>query len=107
MIEYNNKYHGKRTSQEVIDFITANFEEMSDRELSKNINRQFNLNTTRTGIRSFRIYHKIYKGGRRKPVLTERTDERGYIKIKTSNGKWINKHKYLYEQAYGKVPKVI
>ena len=56
----------KKTSQEVLDFIRANSGDMSDRELSENINRQFNLSMSRMGIRSLRHYHKIYKGGRRK-----------------------------------------
>ena len=36
--------------------------------------------------------------------MTETKLLNGYIRIKNAAGKWINKHKYLYEQAYGKVP---
>ena len=42
-------------------------------------------------------------------IGSERVDKDGYILIKIQNGhknkNWIRKHRYLYEQAYGKVPK--
>ena len=42
-------------------------------------------------------------------IGSERIDKNGYILIKTQDGhknkNWIRKHRYLYEQAYGKVPK--
>lgn len=45
----------------------------------------------------------------RRPIGSERIDKNGYIIIKIRDGhknkNWISKHRYLYEQAYGKVPK--
>ncbi len=45
----------------------------------------------------------------RRPIGSERIDKNGYILIKVQDGyknkNWIRKHRYLYEQAYGKVPK--
>ena len=42
-------------------------------------------------------------------IGSERVDKNGYILIKIQDGhknkNWIRKHRYLYEQAYGKVPK--
>jgi len=87
---------------------------MSDRELSEAINERFNLSTSRLSIQALRRYYGIIKGRDKwkpYPLLTEITDERGYVKIKISNDKkpgnknWILKHTYLYEQAHGKVPK--
>lgn len=44
----------------------------------------------------------------RRPIGSERIDKNGYILIKIQDGQknknWIRKHRYLYEQAYGKVP---
>ena len=37
--------------------------------------------------------------------MTERTDDRGYALIYTPEGKRVSKHRFLYEQAHGKVPK--
>lgn len=41
-------------------------------------------------------------------IGSERLDKNGYILIKIQNGhlnkNWIRKHRYLYEQAYGKIP---
>ena len=42
-------------------------------------------------------------------ISSERIDKDGYIFIKIQDGykkkNWIGKHRYLYEQAYGKIPK--
>lgn len=42
-------------------------------------------------------------------IGSERVDKNGYILIKIQDGhknkNWVRKHRYLYEQAYGKVPK--
>jgi len=97
----------------VIDFISDNFEAMSDKELSAAINRRFNISTTRQSIKSLRRYYNIGKGrGKYKacPVLTEKIKD-GYVIIKKTNdaipakNNWILKHRYLWEQAHGKVPK--
>jgi len=103
----------KKVPQEVIDFIKANSKDMTDKELSETINKQFNLSTTRESIKSIRQYHRIGKGKdgiksirqyHKSPVLTETTQVNGYVKIKTADGKWVGKHTFLYEQAHGKVP---
>ena len=39
-----------------------------------------------------------------KPEGSERIDKDGYLMIKV-NGKFIPKHRYIYEQHYGKIPK--
>lgn len=45
----------------------------------------------------------------RRPIGSERVDKNGYIEIKIQDGhknkNWIRKHKHIYEQKYGKVPK--
>ena len=42
-------------------------------------------------------------------ISSERINKAGYILIKIQDGyknkSWIGKHRYLYEQAYGKIPK--
>lgn len=44
----------------------------------------------------------------RRPIGSERIDKNGYVLIKIQDGhknkNWIRKHRYLYEQAYGKIP---
>ena len=44
-----------------------------------------------------------------KTIGSERTDKDGYISIKIQDGNrndnWIQKHRYIYEQEYGKIPK--
>lgn len=39
-----------------------------------------------------------------KPLYSECIWKNGYIAIKVSDNKWITKHRYIYEQHYGKVP---
>ena len=102
----------KSYPQEVIDFITDNSGAMSDKQLSAAINKRFNLSTSRQSTKSLRRYYNIGKGREKYnpcPLLTERIKD-GYICIKISNDKkpanknWILKHRYIYEQAHGKVP---
>ena len=44
-----------------------------------------------------------------KPIGSERIDKNGYILIKIQDGhlnkNWVRKHRYLYEQSHGKIPK--
>jgi len=98
---------GKTSQPEVINFIRANSAVMSDSELSGAINARFNLNTSRISVKALRRYYKIIKGRDKWkpcPALTERTDSKGYVIIKNAEGKWMGKHKFLYEQANGKTP---
>jgi len=114
MSKYQKKYsHNSRAGrkriypQEIIDFMMANTRDMSDSELCETINARFNLSTSRQSIKSLRRYYGIVKGREKyKPyqAFTERTKRNGYVTIKTAEGKWENKHKFLYEQANGKVP---
>ena len=103
-------YKGRKMracSHEMLDFIRANTAEMTDRELSGAVNRRFNLSITRERVKSIRLFYRIMKGRDKikVPPLTERTDERGYALIYTPEGKRVSKHRFLYEQAHGKVPK--
>ena len=45
----------------------------------------------------------------RREIGSERIDKNGYIEIKIQDGKlnknWIKKHRYIYEQTNGKIPK--
>lgn len=45
----------------------------------------------------------------RREIGSERIDKNGYIEIKIQDGKlnknWIKKHRYIYEQVNGKIPK--
>lgn len=40
-----------------------------------------------------------------RPIGSERVDRDGYIFVKVSDKKWIPKHRYLWEQQNGPVPK--
>jgi hypothetical protein len=102
----NRQGRGKTYPQEVIDFIRGNSGAMSDRELCETINGRFNLRTSRQSVKSLRRYYGINKGREKYkpyPALAERTNRRGYVKIKTASGKWVNKHTFLYERANGEV----
>jgi hypothetical protein len=80
---------------------------MPDSKLSAAVNARFNLNTTRQSVKSLRRYYNIIKGREKYepyPALTERTDRRGYVKIKNAAGKWVYKHTFLYEREHGKAP---
>jgi len=102
----NRQGRKKTYSQEVLDFIKENCKTMLDAELSEAVNRRFNLNTSKKKIKMIRGRYKIITGrGKPFPTFTEITDHNtGYVKIKNAAGKWVCKHRFLYEQAHGKIP---
>lgn len=53
------------------------------------------------------MFKKGHKPANYKPIGSERIDKKqGYILIKIADpGKWVAKHKFLYEKTYGKIPK--
>lgn len=55
------------------------------------------------------MFKKGNKPANARAIGSERIDKNGYILIKTQDGhknkNWTRKHRYLYEQEYGKVPK--
>lgn len=42
---------------------------------------------------------------RYKPIGSEREDKDGYLVIKAAERKWLPKHRYIWEQANGPIPK--
>ena len=98
-------------------------------EICKLMSDRFNYEFRREQIKSFMNKHKIQNGMSRKPpkgrepwnkgvkmgnshihnlkeVGYEYVDQEGFITIKLSNPtRWVRKHKYIYEQHYGKLDK--
>lgn len=152
----NYKYKPKY-SLEIIDYIKRNHKGKSTIELSKEINKVFNMNTTADNIQNLksRIKRKdgfifeparndgcikkgnipknkgkswdeymskeaqeksrrtTFKKGNIPPnhreIGEERISKDGYIEIKLKDGclnkNWQLKHRYIYEQHYGLIPK--
>ena len=152
----NYKYIPKY-SLEIIDYIKKNHKGKSTIELSKEINKVFNMNTTADNIQNLksRIKRKdgfifeparndgcikkgnipknkgkswdeymskeaqeksrrtTFKKGNIPPnhreIGEERISKDGYIEIKLKDGclnkNWQLKHRYIYEQHYGSIPK--
>lgn len=113
-------------NQKQIDFIKKNVDGNRNKELAQMINDEFGLSITPTQICQWKQTHGIKsktslygwrkgkKGGvdfkmpsepsHSKPVGSERMTKRGIIQIKIERGKWIDKHRYIWEQANGPVP---
>lgn len=113
-------------NQEQISFIVDNVDGTRNKELAQLINDKYGLSITPTQICQWKQTHGIKsktslygwrkgkKGGtdfkmpsepsHSKPVGSERVTKRGITQIKIARGKWIDKHKYVWEQANGPVP---
>lgn len=123
--------HGHKYTKEEIEFLKNNIKGITLKELTKKFNSQFNLNQTeiaivnqkqKLGISSGIKGGQFQKGGipwnkgtkglmskapkNRKEIGSERVIQNGYIQVKTQQpDKWELKHRYIYEQHYGTIPK--
>ena len=125
-IKSNYKYVPKYTD-EIIEFIKNNYQDKDNIELASILNKKFNLDTTGDKISMLKakikrrfginlrtgINNGCFKKGNisfnNVPVGTERIAKDGYIEIKVKDGNlnknWQSKHRYIYEQHHGKIPK--
>lgn len=89
-------------------------------EITEMVNKQFDLELKVSQIESCKRNHNIKSGidskfkkgnipANARAIGSERIDKNGYVLIKIQDGhgnkNWIRKHRYLYEQAYGEIPK--
>lgn len=113
-------------NQEQIEFIKNNVDGNRNKELAQMINEEFGLSITPIQIKQWKTTHGIKSttnlyGWRKgkiagkdfknpveykhsQPIFSERTTKRGIVQIKVARGKWIDKHRYLYERANGSIP---
>lgn len=113
MIKYTN---------EQINFLKENVPNMTFKEVTNLFNEKFNTNKKVTAIKVYcnQILHinshpmkrYIAMGNHhRLPIGSERIDKDGIVSIKISNDfrkhgdNWVHKHRLIYEQHYGPIPK--
>lgn len=105
-----------RSNFDIIEqqFIADNVNGRTTMELTELFNNHFNKNISENTIRNYKKYHKLRSGINTKfkknsiPYNKKNNGEEfksgeGYIFIKIKN-KWIHKHRYIYEQHFGKIP---
>lgn len=88
-------------------FIKENAIGIRNEELTKRLNEKFNTNFTVGQVKKYKHSHKISSGLKscNLPIGSERVDKKGYILVKTDEPNiWIEKHRYIYENVYGKIP---
>ena len=88
-------------------WIKDNAAGIRNEKLTEMFNKQFNMNITVGQLKKFKNYHHISSGLKscNEPVGSER-ESKGYIVIKIAEPNvWIEKHRYIYESKYGKIPK--
>lgn len=106
----------KPYSDELVLFIENNRMNLYIEELCEKILEIFNKEITPKALRKYFYRHDLdYKKQitpkftvalNSKPIGTESNpDKNGLIRIKVSSSKWVYKHRYIYEQHYGKIPK--
>lgn len=95
-------------------FIKDNYKGILVADLAKLMQEKFGKKFNCEQIKRFKVKNKLRSGistkfhkGQIPHNLKQEGDEfkenRGYQRIK-HNGKWMMKHRYIYEKAYGKIP---
>lgn len=105
-------------NDEYLQFLKDNVKGRSNKELTELFNKTFNTNCSETQIASYKRYYHLtsgidmkFKKGEiryttKRPVGSEGTYKGdGVIFIKVAEPDvWVRKNRYVYEQAYGKLP---
>ena len=101
-----------KCTEEIATFLNE-YPEKSNRDLTVMINNTFGTAFTKMQIARFRKYYKyraLYKNHTHEvPLYSERVKRSGHIYIKISmtgpqNERWKEKHRWIWEKAYGKIP---
>lgn len=97
----------KVISDEMIDFLRANFEDISHEELTMRFNSKFNLNKKKYDIAVYCSKYGFKKSDPHAlPVGSERLRATsGGIYVKVADGEWKAKHRLIWEQHNGPIPK--
>ena len=111
-----------RYTEEQIEWLRKNVPNMTFKEATEEFNKTFNTNKKYRGLKVYcNQYLKIYahptKGyismanSHKLPIGSERIDKDGYVAIKVKDEykkhsyNWVHKHRLIYEQHYGPIPK--
>lgn len=102
---------------EQINYIKKNIKGNTLEDITKKFFRKFRIRITKEQVRSIKRNNKInsgvdmtFKKGQKahnhKPIGSEFITDYDYVKIKTAEpNTWEYKHRVIYEQYYGKIPK--
>ena len=101
---------------DVKNFIIKNVKGRTCKELAELVNNQFGLNYSDKQIKYYKRKYNLksgvdcrFKKGNTPHNLKgkehEFTSTDGYTYIRDETGKFVKKHRYLYEKHYGKIPK--
>jgi len=110
--EISTGLYQKKWTPEIKEYAEKNYKNVLSRELMTMINARFETNFTISSVKHFLYYFGLRKGNKNNfyPVGSERIDSKGYkvIKIAMRGQKgtlWKEKHRLIWEQAHGAIPK--
>lgn len=89
------------------DFICQNYLGKRNKELTQILNDKYKTNFTIKQVKWVKYKHKLNSQlvKRNEPLGSEKI-KNGYIFVKTGQPQqWVEKQRYIYELAYGKIPK--
>ena len=103
-LEYFKKIVVGHYTKEIIELYYEKYGERMSEYKVHDIKKRYKLYSgVNNKFQKGNIYNKGYN---KKPIGSERLDERGNVRIKIAQpNKWVRKHIYIYEQHYGKIPK--
>lgn len=96
-------------TKEMEDFLRANFKDISQEELTRRFNNKFNLKKEVYDIRYYCLKYGLRKNNPyTTPIGFEMTwpcMSKKYVFVKVDRGRWKAKHRLLWEQNNGPIPK--
>ena len=97
----------KKWGEEYIEYLREIARGRTHKEITVLMNDkfdyQFNLRQIRNLMYRNGIVSNTVKGIKPKPGNSIAIHRNNYIKIKAEDGKWIPKHRYIYEEHYGSI----
>ena len=94
-------------NKEISDFIYQNYKGIQSSELTDMVNRKFNTSFTIKQVQHFKKRKRLNNGVNTLNTSVDigtHTTIDGIIYVKTTEG-WKRKHRLIYEECYGKIPK--
>lgn len=103
-LEYFKSIVKGHTTKEIIELYYEKYGERMSEYKVHDVKKRYKLYSgVSNKFQKGNVYNKGYN---KRPIGSERLDERGNVRIKIAQpNKWVRKHIYVWEQHYGKMPK--
>lgn len=93
--------------KEKLDYFKKIVKGHTIKEIQKLYYDKYNEELSRDKVEGLKVRYNLKSGLKERPIGSEynyRNSTSGFKMMKIGKNKWVLKHKYIYEQHYGKIP---